>query len=102
VARRKPINPFYTLLLLAGCAFAVTACAFGVMTVGQLYRYREAISEMDRFTALVDQHGTSVMIVELVLLGVGTFGAIAYDQHLDKKASASRTTVASEQTEETS
>lgn len=83
--KRKPINPFYVLLLLSGCAFAVTACAYGVMTVRQLHRSREAVEVTDSFTQLVDDHGVSVMIVELVLLGIGTVGAIGYDQHLDKR-----------------
>lgn len=83
--KRNPINPFYVLLLLSGCAFAVTACAYGVMTVRQLHRTRQAIEATDSFTEVVDEHGVSVMIVELVLLGIGTVGAIGYDQHLDKR-----------------
>ena len=37
----------------------------------------------ESFNELVDRHGPSVMIAELLLLGIGTFGAIAYDQRLD-------------------
>lgn len=111
VARRKPINPFYLMLLFAGCAFAITACAYGVMTVRQLHSSRAPSydrvqaespstnigdSELgpyagagnENFNQLVDLHGPTLMVIELILLGVGTFGAIAYDQHLDGKDQA--------------
>ena len=39
------------------------------------------------FNELVDQHGATAMIVELVLLGIGTFGAIAFDQRMEKRQS---------------
>ena len=93
MAKKKPTNPFYILLLLAGVAFAITACAYGVMTVRQLQQGRSARRMMtadeevpksgESFNTLVDQHAPMVMIAELVLLGIGTFGAIAYDQRLD-------------------
>jgi hypothetical protein len=93
ISKRKPFNPFYILLLLAGIAFAITACAYGVMTVRQLSASRVSGYDFDRygenepqdFNALVDKHGANAMIIELILLGVGTAGAIAYDQHLDKR-----------------
>lgn len=87
------------MLLIAGCAFAITACAYGVMTVRQLQKpqfiaqseletssiERDRAARGESFNKLVDQHGPMIMIVELILLGVGTFGAMAYDQHLDGK-----------------
>lgn len=96
--RTKPVNPFYVLLLLAGVAFAITACAYGVMTVRQLnasrvpgYRFAsDKGNETKNFNQLIDAHGAQAMIVELVLLGVGTVGAILYDQRLDKKAELNR------------
>ena len=88
MSKKKPANPFYILLLLAGGAFAITACAYGVMTVRQLQQGRmsrrmtvEVPAGSESFNELVDRHGPSVMIAEL--LGIGTFGAIAYDQRLD-------------------
>lgn len=92
MSKKKPINPFYILLLLAGIAFAITACAYGVMTVRQLsaarvggYNFESSNAEPADFNTLVDKHGPKVMILELILLGIGTAGAIAYDQHLDKR-----------------
>ena len=92
--KKKPVNPFYLLLLIAGCAFAITACAYGAMTVRELGQSRlpRSMSQENPvngqgFNELMDQHGLSIMIVELALLGIGTFGAIAYDQRLDAKES---------------
>ena len=52
----KVVNPFYVLLVLAGCAFAITASAYGVMTVRQLHRSRADVSPSDdRFMELVDR-----------------------------------------------
>ncbi len=94
--KKKPTNPFYILLVISGAAFAITAMAFGVMTVRDLQASRNAdygpvvvdpltsIAENDNFNALVDRYGTKIMIGELVLLAIGTFGAIGYDQHLDR------------------
>ena len=98
VPKKKNINPFYILLLLSGAAFAITAMAFGVMTVRSLHASRNAgygpfevgenslISETGSFDEILDRHGTHAMIFELVLLTIGTVGAIGYDQHLDRKA----------------
>lgn len=93
VSSKKPTNPFYVLLLLAGSAFAITACAYGVMTVRQLSKGRSArwrqpaeSTQGQRFDALVDGYGHAALAIELALLGISTFGAIAYDQRLDKKA----------------
>ena len=102
VPKRKPVNPFYVLLLLAGCAFAATASAYGVMTVRELHRSRNGIGDADGFTEIVDRHGANAMIVELVLLGLGTFGAIAFDQHQDKKAAPAGPVIANERTKEIS
>lgn len=88
--KKKTVNPFYLLLLISGCAFAITACAYGAMTVRELGQSRlprsmsqEAPVNGRGFNELMDKHGLNIMIVELALLGIGTFGAIAYDQRLD-------------------
>ena len=94
--KKKPTNPFYILLVISGAAFAITAMAFGVMTVRDLHASRNAdyapvvvdpltrVAESGGFNKLVDRYGTKIMIGELVLLAIGTFGAIGYDQHLDR------------------
>jgi hypothetical protein len=89
-------NPFYVLLLLAGCAFAVTACAYGVMTVRDLQLGRnppqvmpgsiEGARDDGGFGKTMDEYGPTLMLVELVLLAIGTFGAMAFDRYLDAKS----------------
>jgi hypothetical protein len=73
---KKPVNPFYVALLPVGVVFAVTACAYGVMTLHELDPRRTNPSEL---IALMDRHGLVLMVVELALLGVLTVAAIASD-----------------------
>ncbi len=87
----KFVNPFYVLLVLAGCAFDITASAYGVMTVRQLHRSRAAVSPSDdRFIELLDKHGPKIMLLELLLLGIGTVGAITVDQYFTADESGSQ------------
>ena len=87
----KVVNPFYVLLVLAGCAFAITASAYGVMTVRQLNRSRTDVSPADdRFTELMDEQGPKIMFLELLLLGIGTVGAITVDQYFAADESGSQ------------
>ena len=82
-------NPFYVLLVLIGVAFCITACAYGVMTVKklhpaeQLHAAGQAPSGADgeAFMDAVDEHGFSVMMIELGLLAITTFAAIATDEY---------------------
>lgn len=93
---KKRTNPFYILLVVAGVAFAITALAFGVMAVRGLQNSRAVgygpvepkpslIAKSSSFDDIVDRYGTQAMIWELVLLTIGTVGAIGYDQHLDRR-----------------
>ena len=36
MARKKPINPFYVVLVIVGTAFAITASAYGVTAMRAL------------------------------------------------------------------
>jgi hypothetical protein len=94
----KFANPFYSLLLVAGIAFALTATAYGVMA------FREARpAPFDATTTnaeTTDQHplmiwmsnyGEAALLTELGLLAVFVFGAIGTDdywQRRDAKRSA--------------
>lgn len=100
MAKKKHVNPFYILLVIAGAAFAITAFAYGVMTVRQLQASRMAgydppadasekslyaSADNDRFSEIVSKYGGQLMVGELILLTIGTVGAIAYDQRLDRQ-----------------
>jgi len=72
----KPINPFYVASLPAGLVFAITACAYVVMTVrGADARQAEATG----LIAIMEQHGLVILIGEIAVLGMLTFAAIVSD-----------------------
>ena len=61
-----------------GVAFAITACAYGVMTVRGLDPH---LADEQGLMGLMSQHGLTILVVELVLLGVLTVLAIATDDY---------------------
>lgn len=74
---RPPRNPFYAVLGLFGFAFTVTAVAY---CVAVLRGIRPAAAEgrhaLDR---LMDDHGTTILAAEIVVLAIATVGAIWLD-----------------------
>jgi hypothetical protein len=74
--QRKPINPFYVASLPAGVAFALTACAYVVMTMRGL---DPRIANEAGLVGVMNHHGVSIMMTELAVLGVLTFAAIFSD-----------------------
>ena len=78
---REPTNPFYVLLVLAGLAFCLTACAYGMMAFRADRRGRssEALQAPSSLVDLLDRQGEIIMASELVILGVATLGAMATD-----------------------
>lgn len=90
VATTKATNPFYVLLMAAGTAFALTACAYGVMAVKMLEPAQVA-REGDSsrfFVETMDRHGLAIMLVELAVIAVCTFAAIASDGFWTRRAAA--------------
>ncbi len=85
MARKKPTNPFYVALLPVGIAFALTACAFVVMTMRGLDPQNE---ESTGLIQLMERHGVIIMIGELTLLGLLTFAAIATDDFWQRRFDA--------------
>lgn len=95
----KPVNPFYVLVLIAGIAFAITACAYGIMIVRKLEpppsRAAQAgaaqaggvqsgeQTEEDAAHELVewmDRHGFKALMIELAVLAVATLAAMGTDE----------------------
>jgi len=70
-------NPFYAVLLVVGVVFAITACAYCVMTVRGLDPH--SVDE-EGLMGLMRQHGLTIMVGELAALGVLTFAAIGTDE----------------------
>ena len=86
-SRRRPINPFYILLVIVGIGFSVTACAYGVMTIKQMDPLAASHSESSRaLLDFLDDHGMVLMIVELVVLGIATFAAIGTDDYWQRRS----------------
>ena len=79
--KRKPKNPFYILLMIVGTAFALTACAYGVMTV----RMTQAAVATPG-DAFFDNYGLWLMGGELTLLTLLTFAAIGTDDYWTRGA----------------
>jgi hypothetical protein len=73
---KKPTNPFYVAALPVGVLFAITACAFVVMTIqgGDPQRAEQA-----GLIGLLEKHGVMILVGELAVLGVLTTGAILTD-----------------------
>jgi len=80
--QNKPTNPFYGALLVVGVVFAITACAYCVMTVRGL----EPRPDEQGLMGVMSQHGLTILVVELVLLGVLTFAAIGTDEYWTRRA----------------
>jgi hypothetical protein len=73
---RRATNPFYVAVLPVGILFAITACAYLVMTLlGLDPQHAEATG----LVRLMDRHGVVIMLAELALLGLLTVAAIATD-----------------------
>jgi hypothetical protein len=94
MARKKPFNPFYVLLVIAGAAFAVTACAYGITAMRAL-RPNRAVAESPpqsaALTEFIDKHGNRLLVGELVVLAIATVGAISTDGYWTRRAAADRT-----------
>ncbi|HEY2412151.1 MAG TPA: hypothetical protein VGI40_07910 [Pirellulaceae bacterium] len=73
---KKPTNPLYIAALPVGVLFAITACAFVVMT---LKGGDPQVGESTGLMRLLDRHGVLILVVELAMLGVLTVGAIFTD-----------------------
>ncbi len=84
----KPFNPFYVLLVVAGVAFCVSACAYGVTAMRDLRALPTpaALQPAHALTAWFRVHGAKLLAAELLVLGIGTVGAIATDGYWTRRA----------------
>jgi len=77
--RRK--NPFYPLLVLAGLVFAITACGYALMMVRGI-NATNTIDPIDSggLMQFFQAHGFTALMVELAVLALATFAAMATDE----------------------
>jgi hypothetical protein len=88
VTAKKPTNPLYLAALPVGVLFAITACAFVVMT---LKSGDPQVGESTGLMHLLDRHGVLILVVELAVLGVLTAGAIFTDDFWTRRFEANNT-----------
>jgi hypothetical protein len=83
MARQKSaVNPFYILLVIVGVVFFVTATAYGVMALRGIQGAAPAADQSGAgLLKFLDQHGELTLAIEVILLGLATFGAMATDQY---------------------
>lgn len=82
----KYTNPFYVILVVAGIAFCITACAFGVMTVRGLSPDRAGeVDAVHPLVKAIDLYGVTALMIELGILGVCTVAAIATDEFWERR-----------------
>lgn len=79
---KKPSNPFYLGLLVVGTAFAVTACAYGVLTVLKQDPRNSTDSPLLHF---LDQRGLTLLLIELGVLAIFTFAAIGTEDYWERR-----------------
>lgn len=77
---QESFNPFYPLLLIAGVAFLMTACAYGVMAFRDVRIESRPDSDGHDFMQFMQQYGGRLMLGELAALGVATAGLIGLDR----------------------
>lgn len=81
--QKKPFNPFYAALVVVGVVFAITACAYGVMTVRLL---DPRLADEGGLVGLMNQHGLKMLVGELGVLAVLTVAAITTDDYFVRRA----------------
>jgi hypothetical protein len=77
-------NPFYALLVVVGVLFSLTACAYFVMALRGANP--ELVRDSRGWLAALEEHGLRVLLVELAVLAVATFGAIGTDDYWTRRA----------------
>ena len=80
-------NPFYVLLVIAGVAFVLTACAYGVMAFRQARPDSQPLAENDAsLLGVLDRHGALILGGQVLLLALLTAGAMGTDNFWEKRA----------------
>ena len=75
---RRRRNPFYAVLGVVGFAFTITALS-SCLAVLRGVRPETATARRAGFDLLMDRHGTTLLVAELVVLAIATVGAVAVD-----------------------
>ncbi|MEX0792528.1 MAG: hypothetical protein WD045_05295 [Pirellulaceae bacterium] len=80
-------NPFYVALLVLGVVFVLSATQYVLMTIRLLEDPAgTSLAEGGGLLALFEQHGLTILAVELGLLSILTVGAITTDDYWQRRA----------------
>lgn len=72
-------NLFYPMLGIVGVLFTITAASYCVSVLRGI-RPETADREPHALQRLMDRHGTTLLVIEIALLALGTVGAITVDE----------------------
>lgn len=78
---RQLRNPFYVLLMVTGVIFTITMCAYMVMTLQLGHQGGRNEPAQGSLVDILQNHGLTMIIVEIVVLAVCTVAAIATDEY---------------------
>ncbi|MFO0819611.1 MAG: hypothetical protein U1A77_16810 [Pirellulales bacterium] len=84
-SEKKRGNPLYALVVAAGLAFTLTACAYGVLMVRSMNRDASSSVAASPLLSFLDRHGFKLLMGELTLLGVATVAAMATEDYWTKR-----------------
>jgi hypothetical protein len=85
----KPFNPFYSILVVAGAAFGVTAMAFASASVIAQQNPHLALESQESgrgLIALMDVYGFPLMLIEIAVLAVASVLAMTTDGYWTRRA----------------
>jgi len=98
MALKKPINPFYPMLVVVGTVFCITACAYFLMAMKSLRPDRSPQSSAlgarieptkpHPLMAYLERNGTNLLLGELGLLALFSFAAMGTDDYWTRRAEA--------------
>lgn len=93
---RKRTNPFNVVLGIVGILFTITAMSYCVFVLrGVQAAGGNAAAPPAAFERLMDDYGTSILVVQLAVLAIATVGAVAFDDAEGRREQARRKAAAS-------
>src|SRR4051812_42877677 len=85
---KQPLNPFYVLSVIAGIAFTLTACGYGLLMIRAnrgLPPTGDDAAAPHPLLALLDRSGMMILSVEVAVLAVVSIAAIMLDHYRGKR-----------------
>jgi hypothetical protein len=92
VSSKQPINPFYVLCVVAGVAFTVTACAYGLLMVraNRGLDLSSGAPEEHPLMSFLNRWGMIILSVEVAVLAAVSVAAIMLDHYRGKRLKSAR------------